>query len=252
MTRHEIVMNFVDSLERERTSMGLTQAQMAEKLEMSLSGYKKLITGETAKIDLYMAYRMHEITGKWIFDLCGDSDTELNQTANLLSQLTPSQLRFVSGIIKFENAFKVSLPAEQINDYVTLFTPTGDLEDGMIWDSVNIEKLNVATYRKRFGTDLHCAIRITSNHLHPAYNVGDILLVSQTPPRDGDTGIFINRETGRAYLRKFHQTNPCVLEPVNGLGQVFRVNSFDKADMDRWIKFGRVLTKIREEIETEH
>lgn len=246
MNKQELAMNFVDTLERERTRMGLTQAQMAQKLEISLSGYKKLVSGETTRIDLYLAYRLHVITGKWLFEICGDAHTELNQAITRLSELAPSQVRFLGGVIEFENKFRLQTPAEQIDDYVTLLIPTGNLEDGMLWDSVNIEKINVAPYRKRFGSDLHSAIRITSNHLHPAYNIGDIILVSQTAPRDGDTGIFINRENGRAYIRKLHQTSPCILEPVNGLGVTFIIDSHNKAEMDKWIKFGRVLAKIRE------
>lgn len=243
--------NFIDGLERERSAMGLTQAQMAHKLDISVSGYKKLISGETSKIDLYTAYRLYEVTGKWIFELCGDVNSELKHAIIKLRNLAPSQLRFISSIIDFENAFRAETPENESEDYITLLTPTGNLEDGMIWDSANFEKINVARYRKRFGSDLNCAIRITSNHLHPAYTLGDILLISQTPPRDGDTGIFINKETGRAYLRKYYQTRPCMLEPVNGLGQTYLVDSSNKTDLDKWIKFGRVLAKIRESVDVE-
>lgn len=219
---------------------------MAEKVDMSVSGYKKLIAGETSKIDLFIAYQMYELTGKWIFELYGDSSSLLLQTATKMRHLSPSQLRFVSSVIDFEADFISNTPSEVAEDYVSLLTPTGSFEDGMIWDSVNVEKLNVARYRKRFGTDLHCAIRITSNHLNPVYNLGDILLISKSAPRDGDTGMFINRETGRAYFRKLHQTSACVLEPLNDYGLTFTMNDHDKNESDKWLKFGRVLSKMRE------
>ncbi len=246
MTRQEIISNFINNMERERTSLGLTQAQMAQAVDMSVSGYKKLIAGETSRIDLFIAYQTHMLTGKWIFELCGDDNSLLEQTVCRLRNLTPSQLRFISALVDFEADFLNKVPADLAEDYVSLLTPTGNQEDGMIWDSVNVEKLNVAAYRKRFGADLHCALRITSDHLHPVYNAGDILLISKAAPRDGDTGMFINKETGRAYLRKFHQASSCILEPLNDYGVSFTMDGFREGDMDKWLIFGRVLSKLRE------
>ena len=246
MTRLEIVSNFIDSLERERTALGLTQAQMANKLEMSVSAYKKLISGETSRVDLYTAYQAHKFTNKWGFELCGCVATELMQVASKLRELTPSQLRFVSGVIDLELSFLGQLPSEIEDDYVNLLTPTGNLEDGMIWDSMNIEKFNIAPYRKLFGASLQCAMRITSDHLRPVYYDGDILLLSQSAPRDGDTGIFINKEARQAYIRKFCQADPCTLKPLNGYGLTFTLDGSDSDGGDKWVNFGHVLSKIRE------
>ncbi len=242
MTRQDIVSNFIDSLERERNIMKLTQAQMAEKLEMSVSGYKKLISGETAKIDLYTAYQMHQFTGKWTFELCGCVPSDLMQAASKLRSLTPSQLRFVSSVMDFELLIQNQIPPKPEYDYVNLLTPTCALEDGMIWDSMNIEKINIASYRERFGSRLQCAMKITGNYLRPVYLAGDILLLSQTAPRDGEIGIFINKKEGRIYIRRFHQTNPYTLEPLNGYGLTFKVD----IDDSNWINFGHVLCKMRE------
>ena len=65
-------------------------------------------------------------------------------------------------------------------DLISVLIPTGNMTDGMILDSYNVEKLDVSNYRKAFGDALHIGIRITSNHLHPVYNKGDILLISLT------------------------------------------------------------------------
>ena len=72
LTRQDIVRNFTLNVEKERIKRNLTQSQMAKKLEMSLSGYKKMISGVTAKIDLYTVQLMHNLTGKWIFELIDD------------------------------------------------------------------------------------------------------------------------------------------------------------------------------------
>lgn len=244
MNKQEITAHFIDNMERERTKLGLTQGQMAKELGLSLSGYKKLIAGETTKIDLCLAVRLHELSGRYLIDLCG-VNSPASEFAKRLPELSESQFRFVSDVVEFEADFRAAVPNAE--DFVTLMIPTGNFEDGMVWDSVHLEKVNVAAYRRRFGEDLHCAIKVSSNHLHPVYHKGDILLVSKQPPRDGDIGIFVNRVTGCGYLRKFHQTSPVRLEPINGYGLEFVVNPEDETDMNQWIKFGKVLTKMRQQ-----
>ncbi len=243
LSRQDLTKNFTLNVEKERILRKLTQSQMAKKLEMSLSGYKKMISGATVKIDLYTAQLMRNLTGKWLFELIDDynEDTELILK---LRHLSPSQKDFIKGILDFETEFFSF--HENAEDYITVFIPTGNMEDGMIYDSVHYTKVNAASYRKKFGSDLYCGIKITSNHLHPVYNLGDILLICRKPIREGDTGIFFNRENGRIYIRKYQPAAPWILEPINGYGEILTIDQYDHNDMKKWIKFGYVLTKMRE------
>lgn len=242
MDKSEIMENFIRNLEKERVALGLTQAQLAKQLDMSLSGYKKLIAGETSKVDLYVACVMYRLTGKFLCELCDKEIPELEMLRRFY-QLKESQKRFLRSVMEFELQFVER--DESGNDYVTLMIPTGNMEDGMIWDSVDLDKVEISAYRKRFDGEINCAVMITGNHLHPVYLKGDILLVSKKPPRDGDTGIFVNRENGCAYLRRFRQTEPCRLEPINEFGETFFVDSNSYEDISKWIKFGKVLAKMR-------
>lgn len=69
MTRQELAGNFVNFVEQERIKLNLTQAEMAQKLELSVSGYKKMVAGETTRIDLYTVKLLHDLTGSWIFEM---------------------------------------------------------------------------------------------------------------------------------------------------------------------------------------
>ena len=243
MTREEMVKRFALNIEKERVKMNLSQEQMATKLDMSLAAYKRLITCSVERIDLYTAYRLYLLTGKLAYEFLDYSNNQLVLKSKI-SGLTPSQVSYVEGLIDFEKNF-ASIHAEDYEDYVTVYIPTGNMEDGMIYDTSNVEKVNVAQYRQKYGNLIHCGLKITSNHLHPAYNKGDILLVSRQTIRDGDTGVFINRNTGCAYIRKFYQTSPCRLEPISDYGMTIYVDDKNVEDMSRWIKFGYVITKIR-------
>lgn len=242
MARKDMNRRFAQNVERERELLGLTQKQMAAKLELSLSAYKRMVDGETSKIDLYTAFRLYQLTGKLSYEFANASDPLLDLKRKI-SGLSPSQVSYIDSMIDFEKAFGRQHADHE--DYVTVYVPTGNMEDGMVYDSSNVEKMNIAAWRRRYGSQISCGIRVTSNHLHPVYLKGDTLLISRRAMRDGDTGAFINCENGRAYLRKYYQTDPCRLEPVNGCGETFFVDPNDPEDMDRWIKFGVVIARVR-------
>ena len=245
ISREELLENLVLNLEKERVRLGYSQAQMASALHMSLSSYKRLICGESRKIDFYTVFLAQKLTGKLFEELWG-YESPTTQKYHLLQNLSEPQRNFVSDIIQFEHDFSSNLKnTENAYDYTTLIIPSGDMQDGMIVDSCSLKKINIAPYRKRYGSNIDCALYVTSNHLHPVYHLNDILLISRSPMRDGDTGIFINKTTGLAYIRKFRQTSPCRLEPIPSYGQIFYVDSNDEADMAQWLKFGHVITKMR-------
>lgn len=245
MNRLELSEHFRINMEKERMNLGLSQAQMAEALDLSLSAYKRILNGETTKIDFYTLYRMYELTHKLGYELCDISDDYV-MTFEKIRKLSASQLRLINSIMDFELEFSSGLEKEKdVHDYITVLVPTGNMQDGMVYDASSFEKVNIAPYRKRYGDCIDCGIRITSNHLHPVYHLNDILLISHEPIRDGDTGVFIHKPSGLAYIRKFHHDSPCQLEPLNNYGKTFYVDSLDEEDMDHWIKFGRVITKMR-------
>lgn len=232
MTQQKILLNFIDNIEKERVRLNLTQAQMAQKLDMSVSNYKKLIAGQ------------YELTGKLLFEFFDFDSPKLNAISKFM-KLSDTQCSFIEGIIDFELAFSAS-KEENTDDYLTVLIPTGNCEDGMIWDSANVRKVNIAPYRKRYGSQINAGVEVTSNHLTPVYHMGDILLISRRPPRDGDTTIFLNTENGRAYLRRFIQQVPRILQPINGYGESFYIDPYNEDEVKKWVKYGVVLTKMRE------
>lgn len=252
MTREEITANFATNIEKERARLGFTQSQMAKALNMSLSSYKNMISGVSVNIPIYVAHLAYGLTGKLFIELCGDISPELKVMIDF-RDLPKHKQEAIQTMVDIEcqlaeygqsHACDTDEPVDA-DDLISVYVLTGNMEDGMIFDSVNIETVNISHYRKIFGDLIDCGVKITSNHLHPTYHTGDILLVSRRPPRDGDTGIFINRETCRAYIRKFHQTTPCRLEPITNYGKTITIDCHNQKEMDKWIKFGYVITKLR-------
>lgn len=240
MTKQEIIDNFSTSLERQRIELGLSQSKMANKLDLSLSTYKSLVNGQTQKIDVYTLVKLYELTGKFACEFL-DIDDRKTKIVSKLNHLSDQQLMMIHSVVELERVFRVE--HSDCDDYVTLFIPTGDFQDGMIYDSTHVDKVNVAAYRNKFGNRIHYAIEITSEHLAPVYHDGDILLIAKEPIRDGDIGLFLNKDDARLYVRKYRKGNPTILEPINDYGIEFEVYNLE--DKEKWVKFGKVLTKMR-------
>lgn len=243
MTKQEILKNFAENLEKERLSLGYTQEKMAKQLDLSLTAYKALIKCERNKIDVFTLVKLYELTGKFAFEFLECADDTKTKIIQKLNYLSEQQLFLIHSVVEIERLFKAE--HTDYEDYVTLFIPTGDMKDGMIYDSNHVDKVNVASYRKKFGNKIHYAIEITSSHLAPVYTKGDKLLITKQPIRDGDTGLFLNKEDGRLYIRKMVMGTPCRLIPLNEYGMEFELDAMNKEELNKWIKFGRVLTKIR-------
>lgn len=246
MTREQLYENFAGNIELERMRLNMTQQKMADALQISLSKYKILITNPyESNVDIYLAHRIQKVTGKTVRELCGDDLPEL-EMIRYFRELPKHRQEAIRYIIEIEHQLpRDSHPEANENDFTTCFVPTGNMADGMTLDSRAFTTVNIAEYKKNSVERVDCAVKITSNHLHPVYMKGDVLLISKRAPRDGDTGIFILKETRQVFIREFKQTSPCELRPINDYGEVIYVDGSSKEDMDRWIKFGTVLTVMR-------
>lgn len=264
MTKFELYENFSRNIEIERMKLGYTQQKMADVLGISLSKYKIIISNPCeANIDIFLSHKVYEITGVTVRELCGDNPAELEmlkafrelpkhrqdaimQIIDVERQLSRKKTTSTNDHASTGKGAKNKLSDNNYEaDFVTVFIPTGNMEDGMMLDSRNFDTIDISDYKKRSNVKIDCAVKVTSNHLHPVYSKGDILLVSKRAPRDGDTGIFIRKDNHRIFIREFKQTNPCELRSINGFGETLYVDSNNPADMANWIKFGTVITVLR-------
>ena len=248
MTREQLYSNFALNIEIERDRLRLTQQKMADALGISLSKYKILISNPyESNIDIFLAHQIQKLTGKTVRELCGDELPELTMIKRF-RELPKHRQDAIKYIIEIEHQLprdSATSGQDKEEDCVTCFVPTGNMEDGMVLDSRDFKTVNISEFKRNSVERVDCAIEITSNHLHPVYVKGDVLLVSKRAPRDGDVGIFILKETRQMFIREFKQTNPCELRPINGYGETIYVDSNNPKDMDKWIKFGTVLTTMR-------
>lgn len=62
---------------KERLNLGMTQAEFASKLEISVSTYKNIISRRTDKIDIMIAMQIYKLTGHFLYELFGNDNPEM-------------------------------------------------------------------------------------------------------------------------------------------------------------------------------
>ena len=99
MTREEIHSNFISFMEHERQARGLTAAEMAELLGLSVSTYKNLVYHRTDTIDIEIACKLFELTHSWMWYMCG-YDSSGFEVLDQYTKLPTSKQEFMQAMVK--------------------------------------------------------------------------------------------------------------------------------------------------------
>lgn len=236
MDKQELRNVFILNMERERQKLGYTQAEFAEELDMSMSGYKKMIGGETSSVSLYTAYQVERISGVPIVRLLGMENAD-RALVDQYQSLSERQKRYMRMLLDLEVR---QHPKGEEEAFCTLLCPVGPMEDGMEFDGFRKEQIHVGEQGTWYGNRLLFAMQITGHYFSPAYLEGDVLLVgNDREPRPGEAGLFLHE--GKVYIRRLMKTNPLVLEPVAARGREIVVEGEEQKN---WYKIGYVLRKL--------
>lgn len=241
MQKLELKNTFINMLERARTVRGWTQWEMADKLEMSVPGYRKMVSGLTDSISLYTAYRASVVLNIPIPVLLGSHEFK-DQLYDKLYHMPISTCRRIDYYLQHDEKLRmmqnISENEGRIIDVITL---TGYMKDGMDFDSAEIEQMCIP---KHFSSKIMRGIRITENSLLPVYAKGDILLLDEDMARSGDTAVVQNMKTRKLYVRKIivKDSNCYELHPVHGRGTVITITQEERTE---WFDYGRIITVLR-------
>ena len=155
-----------------------------------------------------------------------------------LHNLPPRVITLLNEIADFE-IYLSKQNQKYKTKYITSLIPTGIIQDGMLFDSVSIDAVNVSNHIEEFGDIIMCGLKVVGKSLHPTYLDDDILLVARDRfPLDGEIGIFI--VNNKAYIRKYSIGNPIKLISINNTTDSLTVSNIDDIHF-----FGRILTIIR-------
>lgn len=226
--------NIVSTINRMMYTKGWSIKQLSEKSELPYESVKKLVGGKINNPTIYTLIKI----GKALD--CGiDFLVTPKENFSLKSQnLSERALTLLIELASFEThlADYNSLHKTQC---ITTMVPTGNIYDGMLFDSFYTDTVDISAYHKEFGDIIMCGLKIVGKNLHPTYLNNDILLIAKDRYPIGDeNGIFIVGQ--KVYIRRYIPGYPMELAPINNIGDSLIISDINDVHF-----FGRILTVVR-------
>lgn len=209
--------------------------QLADEAELPYESVKKLVGGKVNNPTIYTISKVCDALNCSIDYLLGRS---VINTIDKKS-LPPRVFNLLVEIAYFESRI-ADYNKSHKTDCISVLTPTGYVQDGMVFDSISTNIVNISAYKKDFGDIILCGIKIVGKNLMPTYFDNDILLIGKDRfPESGETGIFLIGN--KVYIRKYIPGIRLELAPINGDKNSLFIDNIDDVHY-----FGRVLTVVRD------
>lgn len=226
--------SIVDTINRLMYAKGWSIRQLSDFSDLPYESVKKLVGGKINNPSVYTLIKISSALDCSI-DFLTDPKKLIIHNYESLSERALTLLYeladFESHIADYNRQFNAN--------ELTTFVPTGNIYDGMVFDSFYTDTVDVSSYYEEFGDIIMCAVKIIGKNLHPTYLNNDILLVGKDRyPAKDEVGIFLIGQ--RIYIRKYIPGFPVELIPVNNSGNSLIISDISEAHF-----FGRVLTVVR-------
>ncbi len=224
-----------NSMNQKLCQKGWTLKTLSDKSGVPYETLKKLANAKVDNPSLQSVIKIAQAFGCSLDSLLTTESALINK----LQSLSLRSRKFIEAIADFELALTVDDKTSS-RCLLPVVVPTGTLKDGMIFDTLSTEYIDVTPYLCQFGPQIMCVLKVTTDSFSPIYLKGDLLLISRDKlPRYGTVCVFLHHN--QLYIRKYIPGNPPTLEPVNRIGA-----SLSMDDPDNWTLFGCVLTMIRQ------
>ena len=161
--------------------------QLSDQAGLPYESIKKLVGGKIKNPTIYTISKVCDALDCSIDYLLGRS------VINTIDQksLPPRVFNLLAEIAYFESRI-ADYNQSHKTDCVSVLTPTGIVQDGMVFDSISTDIVDISPYQKDFGDIVLCGIKIVGRNLSPTYFDNDILLIGKDRfPESGETGIFL-------------------------------------------------------------
>lgn len=204
----------------------LTLNALSIQADLSEDTLRSIIYGKSQDIKLSTIIKIADVFECSIDDMIDRPiySEEERSTISRMRHLCEHSKRSVQFILDLEE--KTTLcKSTQGKDLINVYLPTGNMKDGMFFDSFTTEELDISEYPDSIKENTDFALKIMSNHFEPVYYLNDILLLSRKHlPEYGDITFYLDDEQ-RVYIRKYTKKG---LEPINHFGEIISSKQYNK------------------------
>lgn len=186
-----------DRMKEIMNDLGMTKEQLAEKSGLPLETIRNIYYGKTADPKISTVMAIADATGHSINCLMGKCPHTVEEKVILKNYRTCGKhgKSLIELVAKYE-AGAVKSEREAVNKHmIPCLLPHGDIHKGIVYDTC--ETVEIETVYD----EAYISIQMTSNALAPKYCKGDIILIENRFPHNGEYAAFFRGD--RVFIRKF-------------------------------------------------
>lgn len=217
---------FRNNLRMKLQEKKLTLNALSMRSDLSEDTLRSIIYGKSQDIKLSTLVKIADVlqcTLDELIDRSTYSPTE-QKIIKQIHQLSDRSFRTIEYVVTLEEKYMLMKSSKGL-EYIPIFTPVGNLQDGMYYDANIIDNLDITDYPSALKKIIDFGIRIQTENYEPIYHPNDILLFSKkNNPRYHDIVAYVNIN-GQIYIRKYTELG---LIPINGYGEIIPTKNLDQ------------------------
>lgn len=251
LVNHEINQYVSDFIGNYCSKWNLSVAKFAEKCGIPYMTVKRIMSQDVQKIDVYTILRMGQATRTPIMEILG-ADSESLHLYKRISYASSYDRTVLNNVLNVLEKLHISgqecreIPYTDLNYDKTSYLLEADLLQS---DRLDYSKMEKLTFRSSFAEGMsYFGFRLPDNRMSPRYLKGNILLVLNDEPADGEIGAYAWKDEGyiRLIFRQVKEQGRYThLLPPAGRGRTYVIDNDSVADLMNWVKLGVVTGIIR-------
>lgn len=217
----------------------LTLNALSVQADLSEDTLRSIIYGKSQDIKLSTFIKIADVLNCSLDTLASRLfySSQAQNIINRLSVLSERSMNVIEFILQLEEAAALEKSTNG-KDLLQVIIPTGNLKDGIHYDGLLHEQLDISNYPLSLKDNADLGIKIITKNFEPVYYPNDILLLSQKRlPEYNDIVLYID-DSGRLYIRKYTEN---YLLPINGFGE-----KISAKDIKHYRALGVVLKVVKE------
>lgn len=230
---------FKTTLRRMLQERNLTLNALSAQADLSEDTLRSVVYGKSQDIKLSTIIKIANVLNCSLDNLVGRTfySTQAQSIIDRLFSLPKRSINVIDFVLQLEEESTMK-KSKYGKDIISIFTPTGNMKDGMHYDCLLSEKLDISEYPLSVKSNVDLGIKIVTRNYEPIYYPNDILLISHKRlPEYNDIVLYIDNQ-GRLYLRKYTEN---YLLSINGFG-----TSIPTKDLKHYTALGIVLKVVKE------
>ncbi len=233
------LQNFRLRLRKQLQTQKLTLNALSLQADLSEDTLRSIIYGKSQDIKLSTIIKIADVLNCSIDDIIGRTfySPKINDIANRLCHLSERSVNTIMFLLDLEESSSV-VPSNAGNEIIHVLLPTGNMKDGMFYDSCSFDEFDISAYPSSLRKATDFAIKITTHSYEPFYCTNDILLISrQSLPEQNDIVLCMDT-AGKLYIRRYSGDS---LDPINVFGKTIPFN-----ELKNYKLLGVILKAVKE------